>query len=346
MSDSTPQQAPLGRLAPVAPRDVWAHEAHDFTPWLLANQDVLGEALGMDLELVTAEHPVGGFSLDLLGRDLATGETVIVENQLEVTDHLHLGQIITYAGGTDPTNIVWIATGFRDEHRAALDWLNTHTDENTRFFGVEIHVVRIGSSEPAPLLRVVTQPNDWGKQVKRRASAATTTAANWTAAEFDRALDDYSKPDTAAAIRRMMAHFNRLPEFKGYYYGNGKYPSATLVTTTGLQPWSVYTAPDGGTVFAVNLDWIFKRGRSGITEEQMADLVAALTPLPGFADRLQGADAVEWKRRPPAPADALFAHPGAETAIQAAFEAIITSHSNGASDAGLGPAEDEPDKTW
>lgn len=156
----------------MATRDVWPHEAHDFTPWLLANADVLAQALNMDLELSVAEHPVGDFFLDLIGTNPATGERVIVENQLEVSDHNHLGQILTYAGGTDPTNIVWVAPRFREEHRAALDWLNKRTDENTRFFAVEVSVVRIGDSLPAPLMTVVVEPNDWGKTVK--ASAAIT----------------------------------------------------------------------------------------------------------------------------------------------------------------------------
>lgn len=165
----------LGRLATVTPREVWPHEAHDFTPWLLANVDVLSDLLGMDLELTAAEHPVGNFSLDLIGQDTATGERVIVENQLEVSDHTHLGQIITYAAGTDPTTIVWITTGFRPEHRAAIDWLNERTDENTRIFGVVIHVVRIGDSPVAPNFELVAQPNDWEKTVRRAASASGAT---------------------------------------------------------------------------------------------------------------------------------------------------------------------------
>ncbi len=156
----------LGRLSAVAPREVWAHEAQGFTPWLLQNVDVLNDLLGMDLELEVAEHPVGGFSLDLLGRDLSDDSVVIVENQLEMSDHGHLGQILTYAAGTSPKTIVWINTGFRPEHRAALDWLNEHTDPDTRFFGIEIEVVRIGESVPAPNFKLVAQPNDWGKQVK------------------------------------------------------------------------------------------------------------------------------------------------------------------------------------
>jgi hypothetical protein len=163
----------LGRLTTVPPRDVWTHEAHQFTPWLLQNVDVLSELLGMDLVLEVAEHPVGGFSLDLLGRDLSDDSVVIVENQLGPSDHGHLGQILTYAAGTNPTTIVWINTGFRAEHRAALDWLNEHTGPDTRFFGVEIEVVRIGTSVPAPNFKLVVEPNDWEKQVK----AATTASA-------------------------------------------------------------------------------------------------------------------------------------------------------------------------
>ena len=166
----------LGRLEAVDPRSVWAHEANGFTPWLLKNADVLGDALGMDLTLSAAEHPVGGFALDLIGVDEAANERVIIENQLEHTDHTHLGQLITYAGGTDAVNVVWVATSFREEHRAALDWLNARTDESTRFFGIEISAVRIGDSPPAPLFRVVVQPNDWGKKVK--ASARSEANAN------------------------------------------------------------------------------------------------------------------------------------------------------------------------
>jgi hypothetical protein len=165
----------LGKLAPVALRAVWPHEAQDFTPWLLANDDVLGEVLHMDLELRAAEHPVGEFFLDLVGVDTATGDRVIVENQLDISDHNHLGQILTYAGGTDPVNIVWVAPRFRDEHRAALDWLNNRTDEDTRFFAVEVSVVRIADSLPAPLLRLVVAPNDWGKSVKAAAAATAVT---------------------------------------------------------------------------------------------------------------------------------------------------------------------------
>lgn len=164
----------ISRLKKVQLRDVWKNEAHDFTPWLLANSDALGEALGMDLDLHEAEHTVGDFSLDLIGVDLATNETVIVENQLARSDHTHLGQILTYAGGTDPVNIVWVTESFRPEHRAALDWLNERTDEGTRFFGIEISAVQIQDSAVAPLLSVVANPNEWRKEVRGVTSASTS----------------------------------------------------------------------------------------------------------------------------------------------------------------------------
>lgn len=163
----------LSRVEAVPVREVWAHEAHHFTQWLLQNADVLSDVLGMDLELNEAERRVGGFALDLIGTDLQTGTTVIIENQLEATDHGHLGQLLTYAGGTDPATIVWCAPTFRDEHRAALDWLNEHTEEGVRFFGVEIAAIRIGDSSPAPLFRLIAQPNDWTKSVHAD-NAATT----------------------------------------------------------------------------------------------------------------------------------------------------------------------------
>lgn len=163
----------LGRLEAVLPRTVWLNEARDFTPWLLANGERLGEALGIELELTAAEHPVGTFSLDLVGRDLTNDAILIVENQLEGTDHSHLGQILTYTAGTGASTIVWVATAFREEHRQALDWLNEHTDEGIHFFGVQVAVVKIGDSQPAPLFDVVAKPNEWQKKVRHAARATS-----------------------------------------------------------------------------------------------------------------------------------------------------------------------------
>jgi hypothetical protein len=158
----------LGSLIVVDPKEVWSHEAQVFTPWLLNNPQVLEDLLGMELELEVAEHPVGDFSLDLRGRDLSDNSVIIVENQLSQSDHGHLGQILTYAGGTSPSTIVWITTGFRPEHRAALDWLNEHTDPDTRFFGVEIEVVQIAGSPPRPELQARCRAERLGEACQGR----------------------------------------------------------------------------------------------------------------------------------------------------------------------------------
>ena len=163
----------LSRLTQLNARQVWTHEAHEFTPWLLDNADALAEVLGIDIEMEAAEHRVGGFSLDLLGRDLTNDCVLIVENQLEPTNHAHLGQLLTYAAGTDAATIVWMATDFREEHRQALDWLNDLAQGDARFFGVEIGAVRIEESLPAPLFKMRAQPNDWHATVATAARSSS-----------------------------------------------------------------------------------------------------------------------------------------------------------------------------
>ena len=230
----------LGRLKPVPPRDVWAHEALNFTPWLLDNVDILSDLLGMDLVLERAEHPVGGFSLDLLGRDNATGRAVIVENQLEMSDHAHLGQILTYAAGTNPTTIVWIATGFRSEHRAAIDWLNERTDENTRFFGVEIQVVRIGDSQAAPAFKLVAQPNDWGKKVKASTASGESSDRGRQYWEFWEQLLTKIQATHPTWSR---ARNSTTGSWFDISLGSGVVLSSTF-TRRGLSAWIYFGSPD------------------------------------------------------------------------------------------------------
>ena len=120
----------LGKLERLDPREVWSHEAHEFTPWLLVNIGELGEALGVDLEEATAEVAVGDFAVDIEAQTSGPdARPVIIENQLEPTDHGHLGQLLTYAAGRDAAIIVWISAKVREEHRSAIDWLNSISDE-------------------------------------------------------------------------------------------------------------------------------------------------------------------------------------------------------------------------
>lgn len=154
----------LGTIERVDLRDVWPNEAQDFTPWLANNLDKLGEALGLDLQLQSNEAPVGSFSLDVLAQVVGSDRPVIIENQLEATNHIHLGQLLTYAAGYDAYAAVWLVREFRDEHRQALDWLNQRTGDDTQFFGVVVEAWSIDNSRPAPHFRVVAMPNDWQKQ--------------------------------------------------------------------------------------------------------------------------------------------------------------------------------------
>ncbi|HSH59798.1 MAG TPA: DUF4268 domain-containing protein [Acidimicrobiales bacterium] len=181
----------LGRLAPVDVRSVWSSESADFTPWLASNLQLLGDALGIDeLELVQREVPVGPFFLDLLAKD-AEGRTVAIENQLMPSEHGHLGQLLVYAAGRRADVVVWVATRFKEEYRAVLDWLNEHTDPELAFFGVEVRVVRIGSSAPAPIFDVVVQPNDWGKAQKaQRQGTQTVSTVALARQEFFRRVFD------------------------------------------------------------------------------------------------------------------------------------------------------------
>jgi hypothetical protein len=157
----------LGRLERVELRNIWANEAMHFTPWLAQenNLALLGEAIGIDLELEATEKSVGPFSADILCKDTANENWVLIENQLERTDHKHLGQLITYASGLKAVTIVWIANPFTEEHRSALDWLNEITDSRFNFFGLEVELWKIGDSNVAPKFNVISKPNDWSKTV-------------------------------------------------------------------------------------------------------------------------------------------------------------------------------------
>lgn len=161
----------LGRLHRVDLRDIWETEATDFTPWLARPENLaeLGNTLGIDLELEAQEKAVGPFRADILCKDLSSDSWVLVENQLERTDHGHLGQLLTYASGLQAVTIVWIAAKFTEEHRSTLDWLNKITDDSFRFFGLEVELWRIGDSLAAPKFNIVSKPNDWSRSVARAA---------------------------------------------------------------------------------------------------------------------------------------------------------------------------------
>ena len=160
-------------------RKVWPNEAQDFTPWLAKHLDLLGDALGISLELEEKESPVGTFSLDILAHDQDSNETVVIENQLEQSNHDHLGRLITYASGKDAKYIVWIVKDAREEHRAAIEWLNKITDDTIGFFLVEVQLWKIDDSKLAPKFEVVEQPNGWSKAAKNSSNTSGGAAVQF-----------------------------------------------------------------------------------------------------------------------------------------------------------------------
>ena len=221
----------LGRLTRVDLRDIWATEASDFTPWLAReeNLEVLSETLGMELELEAQEKAVGPFRADILCKDIGSDAWVLIENQLERTDHSHLGQLLTYASGLEAVTIIWIAARFNEEHRSTLDWLNKITDEEFRFFGLEVELWRIGDSPAAPKFNVVSKPNDWSRSVAQAARAIDEAElsetrlvqrAYWEA--FNTVLDKAAGPVSG----------NRRPQARawmGYPIGRSRFSLSAVV---------------------------------------------------------------------------------------------------------------------
>lgn len=155
----------LGLLKRVALREIWRLESTHFSAWLESNIEALSNAIGLELEVRGREVAVGNFLVDLLAHDLSRDRVVVIENQLERTDHDHLGKLITYASGLKASVVVWVSPEFREEHRSALDWLNTNTDETLEFFAIQVEALRIDDSRPAVNFKVVVSPNDWQKMV-------------------------------------------------------------------------------------------------------------------------------------------------------------------------------------
>lgn len=155
------------RLEEVNIRDLWKHEQYDFSDWLSKEENIemLGDEIGLTLTDINREVYVGSYRCDLVAKDETTGIKVVIENQLEATNHDHLGKIITYASGLDANVVIWIVKEAREEHRSAIEWLNNNMSKNISFFLIEIRAYRIGNSLPAPKFVIIEKPNDFVKTV-------------------------------------------------------------------------------------------------------------------------------------------------------------------------------------
>ena len=190
----------LGKLQEVDIRTVWKHEQYDFSKWLASEENIqeLGDTLNLSLADVETEKFVGNYRCDIICKDEITGKMVLIENQLEPTNHDHLGKIITYASGLDAAVVVWIVSSARDEHASAIEWLNKHTDDEISFFLLEVHAYKIGDSDPAPQFKIIEQPNDFVKTVKAVAKNTDLNESQksrlefWT--QFNEVIDAKGKP--------------------------------------------------------------------------------------------------------------------------------------------------------
>ncbi|WP_422485414.1 DUF4268 domain-containing protein [Gudongella sp. DL1XJH-153] len=158
----------LGKIEKVDLRTIWKHEALDFTTWLAREENIelLSNEIGIEMQVAGTEVSVGSFSVDILAENINDGSKIIIENQLEQTNHDHLGKLITYASGLDASNIIWVFKYIREEHRRAIDWLNEITNSDVNFFAIQVELWKIGESLPAPKFKIISSPNDWAKAVR------------------------------------------------------------------------------------------------------------------------------------------------------------------------------------
>lgn len=196
----------LGTLERVDLRNQWSDEAHDFTRWLATEPglSLLGDTMGLELALVGQERRVGSFRADILAQVIGEDEEhyIVIENQLEETDHSHLGKLITYAAGLGAATIVWVAETFAEEHRQALDWLNENAGENLSFFGLQIDLWRIGDSVPAPQFKIVSSPNEWVRSLKADVATAELTVTKQDQLLFWEELRTYAQSNKSTLAFR------------------------------------------------------------------------------------------------------------------------------------------------
>lgn len=203
----------LSRITKVNPREVWRHEALDFTQWLAKEENiaVLCEELEINLENIKPEASAGRYNVDIVADDIDTKRKVIIENQLEPTDHKHLGQILTYASAYDASVIIWVVTDYTEEHRQAIDWFNRNISENISFFLVQIEVYKIGDSEPAPKFNIICEPNNWGKTIKSSGTGDAVSATKLLQMEFWEGLKTY------ASANGTRVSFSHTPQPKHWF---------------------------------------------------------------------------------------------------------------------------------
>ena len=222
----------LGTLKEISDlRSIWPHEALNFTPWVAENIDLLSDAIGIDITVDETESSVGDFNVDIYASETGTDRKIIIENQLEDTDHDHLGKIITYASGKEADLIIWIVKHARDEHKSAIEWLNNHTDDKIGFFLCEIKLFQIGDSQLAPTFDVIEKPNDWTKEIKKTTSANPTQQQRL---EYWQTFNDYAFQNS-----EFSKAFNKRKPTTDHWMSFGIGSSACNISVLQIQKRSV-----------------------------------------------------------------------------------------------------------
>jgi hypothetical protein len=277
----------LGRIEKIDPREYWKSESGEFTPWLALPENIalLGDSLGIELEIVATEKDVGPFRADILCKD-TNSNYVLIENQLEPTDHTHLGQLITYASGLDAVTIVWIAKEMREEHRAALDWLNRITANNINFFGIEIILKQIGDSPLAPEFVVTSKPNDW----TRTPPSGKFTELELLRFEYWTAFKNYVGDNKIVRCRKP-----REAPYMDFALGKSGFWFTAVITSSESQQ---KIAPPG-----IRVGFLFEGASSKIVFEQLFEQKTAIEKEIGIL--------LEWKGPNNSSRCNIFAHKSA-----------------------------------
>jgi len=197
----------LGKLTRVDLREIWKNEEYDFSNWLAEEENLtkLSDEIGIEIRLSEKEAGVGRYSLDILAEEEGTDRKIVIENQLEKTNHDHLGKIITYAAGHDASIVIWIFKDITEEHRKAIDWLNENTGEDRLFFAIKIEAWRIDSSEPAPKFEVICKPNEWAKVVKYSSASKDLGDTELKKLDFWTRLKSYAAEKKVPLFRQTAA---------------------------------------------------------------------------------------------------------------------------------------------
>lgn len=191
----------LGTLTKIDLRKFWKHEALDFTRWLAQDENIqlLSDEIGISLVDVRPEEAIGRYSVDIVASDEDSDKKIIIENQLESTDHKHLGQLITYASGFNASIVIWIVKDAREEHQKAVEWLNNNTTSQLSFFLIQMELWQIGNSPFAPKFHVLVEPNDWAKQLQNAPSdSKELTDTKLTQLEFWKQFINYTKENNTS----------------------------------------------------------------------------------------------------------------------------------------------------